>query len=318
MDIKAYAAYSKDDSIRFKGTSGGIFMELALKILSENGYVCGCVFEDDFYGVKHIVTNKIEDITRMQGAKYIPSDLKGIYPVIEEISKNHKVLFTGTPCQVGTIKNIIQNDNIIAAEIICRGVSGIDFYKSYIDHISNGKKIKNFSFCSKKVAWELYGCEAEFEDGSRYFKMWNEDPFLRAFLKNINLRPSCYSCPYARLPRVSKADISLADYRWLPEDLYDKRGVSLVLTNTPKGDEFFKSLDVWYEPADLCYAALRNKRIYDGFIIQEPKYMNFTSELKDKGFKYVYKKYIKPDVIEQLNIAKLKYKLKFNLYKYKI
>lgn len=66
---------------------------------------------------------------------------------------------------------------------------------------------------------------------------------MQAFLKDLDLRPSCYACP-AKSGK-SHSDITLADYWGIKRhrpDLYEKNGVSLVLSNTTIGQELLTGL----------------------------------------------------------------------------
>ena len=64
----AYAAYAKDAEEHATSSSGGIFAVLARYILQNGGYVCGAAF-DDSVTLKHILTNKEEDLKRIKGTK---------------------------------------------------------------------------------------------------------------------------------------------------------------------------------------------------------------------------------------------------------
>ena len=66
---------------------------------------------------------------------------------------------------------------------------------------------------------------------------------MRAFLRDICLRPSCYECPAKA--QTSGSDITLGDF-WgvqnhLPE-LDDNKGTSLVCVNTEKGARFLEKI----------------------------------------------------------------------------
>lgn len=67
---------------------------------------------------------------------------------------------------------------------------------------------------------------------------------MKAFLTNLILRPSCYSCSF----KGGKAgsDVTLADY-WgiqnVDPDFDDDLGVSAVLVNTIKGDELLRHIN---------------------------------------------------------------------------
>ena len=57
-----------------QSTSGGMFTALANWFLDNDGYVCGCVWNEELEAT-HIITNKIKDIQRMRGSKYVQSNL---------------------------------------------------------------------------------------------------------------------------------------------------------------------------------------------------------------------------------------------------
>lgn len=52
-----YIAISSDVTNTINSTSGGIFWELANAIISNGGYVCGCVLDQELNPV-HIISNK--------------------------------------------------------------------------------------------------------------------------------------------------------------------------------------------------------------------------------------------------------------------
>ena len=68
------------------------------------------------------------------------------------------------------------------------------------------------------------------------YKPLNENLFLRGFLKDLYLRPSCYSCKIKGLS--SGSDITIADY-WnihtLISNIDDDKGVSAIVVATDKG-----------------------------------------------------------------------------------
>ena len=68
--------------------------------------------------------------------------------------------------------------------------------------------------------------------------------YIYTFYKNLNVRRSCAKCPYTNLKRVS--DITLADFwGWqesVPNMNKDNKGISLVLSNTKKGEELFRAI----------------------------------------------------------------------------
>lgn len=72
-----------------------------------------------------------------------------------------------------------------------------------------------------------------------------ENPFMRGFLSDIYLRPSCYECKCKN--GVSHSDLTIADFwgidRLMP-DFDDDKGIGLALVNTVKGKQIFKRLSI--------------------------------------------------------------------------
>ena len=84
----------------------------------------------------------------------------------------------------------------------------------------------------------------EFENGKEYISNYFEGDYLyNLFLKDYILRDSCYRCKYANMDRIS--DITIGDF-WgidkVDSNFDDKKGVSLVIINSLKGEYIFKQI----------------------------------------------------------------------------
>ncbi len=106
---------------------------------------------------------------------------------------------------------------------------------------------------------DIHSSEKEFEI---LFEPHFDNPYIQIFLKDLDLRPSCYACP-AKCGK-SLSDITLADFwgirRFMPE-VYDRNGVSLVMVNSTKGMEFLKKLPIDFIEASYDEALSRNPSI---------------------------------------------------------
>ena len=73
--IKAYAATCIDKKVLMESASGGLFAVFAQQILKNNGYVFGCAMEKENgeLNPKHIAINKLEQLYKLQGSKYVQS-----------------------------------------------------------------------------------------------------------------------------------------------------------------------------------------------------------------------------------------------------
>ena len=88
---------------------------------------------------------------------------------------------------------------------------------------------------------------------------------MQLFLKNYSLRPSCYSCHFKGIQRIS--DITLGDF-WGIENVYPdfskNRGVTLVILQSKRGERLFGKIkaNVIYKEAPLPQAVLPNVSMY--------------------------------------------------------
>lgn len=276
-----------EDLINSASGGFGIF---ASKIILENGgYVCGCVYDENNKPI-HIVSNKFEDIMRMQSSKYVQSDTMNCFLEVKNLLvKGNKVLFTGTPCQVHGLKTYLGKDyeNLLTIDIVCHGTPSPKLFEAYIHYLERKEKssIKNYNFRYKgKKGW-----------GRRYFYYYycvetkkertgdlGLDKYGEDFLKGSNFRESCYDCNYSYYNK-RPADITMADfwgaYKKLPEKV-NKKGLSSILINTKKGMDFINENknsatifecelgDVLPNQRNLNAPTERNKlrdHYYDGF-----------------------------------------------------
>ena len=67
---KAYAAYNRDEKIRFQSSSGGVFHTLAASVIEKGGVVFGVRFDDQFRAV-YDVAEEVRELEMFQGAKYV-------------------------------------------------------------------------------------------------------------------------------------------------------------------------------------------------------------------------------------------------------
>ena len=245
-DIKAYACYNKKLNERLESSSGGIFILLAKEILKRKGVVFGAAFDEQF-NVKHIYVEKEKELKKLMKSKYTQSTIGDSYRKAKEFLDNDRyVLFTGTPCQIEGLKSYLKKDyeKLYTQDIICHGVpspKAWDKYLKYQEKI-NKEKIKDVSFRNKDNGWKGYQMKILFETKT-YSKSHSDDLFMKAFLKNICLRDSCYNCSFKKKYRVS--DITLGDY-WGIYDIHpemnDDKGISVFVASSNKGQELFNKI----------------------------------------------------------------------------
>lgn len=246
----AYAAWTTNLAEREKSSSGGAFSAIAHKALSAGGVVFGARMDTDLK-VRHIFIEHSEDIHKLQGSKYIQSDLTGIYPLVLKFLKSgRQVLFTGVPCQVAGLLTYLRKpyDNLATCDLVCHGVPSQEAFDLYINKIGLKGKINNYSFRFTKGWGFQPACRLISPTGRGFQRRIILPPkayYMRAFTKGLMFSNACYSCPYAQPERVS--DITLADYWGLgaeaPFNYPTVKGISCVLANTEKGAALIDNCD---------------------------------------------------------------------------
>ena len=242
---RTYACYRKDFEKRMQSSSGGIFAILAEKIISEKGLVCGASYSNHME-VVHSFADNIENLQQLKGSKYVQSDIGNSYKRIKvELKSGRKVLFSGTPCQVAGLKNFLGTDyeNLICIDLICHGVPSPKVFESYIKENYGDKELVNINFRNKKNGMKNTYLEYCFHDGSSLFEKYDESPYIKGFIQNLYLRPSCYECGFKKDNLYS--DITLGDF-WGLEHEYpefgDVYGISAAVIHTSRGVEYFNKI----------------------------------------------------------------------------
>ncbi|MCI6354389.1 Coenzyme F420 hydrogenase/dehydrogenase, beta subunit C-terminal domain [Eubacterium coprostanoligenes] len=295
---QAFAAKNLDENTRLKSTSGGVFIELAKVVLSNGGYVCGAVFDDDF-SVKHIVSNDIEQVKKMSGSKYSQSDIGTVYREIKDLLCGGKiVLFTGSPCQTQGLSMFLgkEYENLISVDFICHGIPSRKLLKTYLDLRKNqyNSEIKNLSFRSKDLGWHNSSVKIDFENGKVYREPITIDFYYSdLFLGNLLLKESCYNCPSRKFK--SKSDITLGDF-WGAEKVFkeydDNKGISAVIANTEKGRNILSELAI-----DTKNVNIETIIEYNQNILVSPKPSSIREEfyklVDDIGFDNAFENYYK-------------------------
>lgn len=308
---RAIGAINKDEKIRLQSSSGGIFTLIAEKIIDNGGVVFGASFDGNF-SVSHRAVFTKEDLGQFRGSKYTQSRIGNTYKEAKAyLEENRQVLFTGTPCQIGGLYAYLQKDyeNLYTQDIICHGVPSPLVWESYLSFKEKemGANVTEVGFRNKRFGWNRWSIKMSFDNKTEYIKTLGEDLFVRAFLKDLCLRPSCYNCAFKGKERLS--DITLADF-WgiknvLPE-MDDDKGTSLVIINSSKGNALFDSVSaqIEYKETDIDKALVYNPAaIKSAARVQNRE--KFMDAIKREGFGKEGCKYLKKPFL-----ARVKSKIK--------
>lgn len=268
-----WAVKNQNESDRMHSSSGGVFIALAREVLALGGVVFGAVFDEN-YEVKLVFSETLEGVRLMMGSKYLQARVETAFADVEYFLKQGRyVLFSGTPCQISGLHKYLRKEypNLLSVDFLCHGVPSPGVWRRYLKETMNNLQSarraagKNTVLPSLNVMPTIVGIE--FRDktlhgwkkysfvvrGKSAFKadqnsvllsdIHRENPFMRGFLSDIYLRPSCYECKCKN--GVSHSDLTIADF-WgidcLIPDFDDDKGVGLVLVNTLGGKRVFDEL----------------------------------------------------------------------------
>jgi hypothetical protein len=158
-----------------------------------------------------------------------------------------------------------QRTRVLLVEFICHGVPSLRVFHRYLEELFNGDAVVTFTFRDKAFGWQT--TLATSVEGESHHVPCSNDAFFQGFaVHHMYMMEACYQCPFARLPRC--ADITLGDFWGCPELWNDKRGVSIVLINSPAGLQAVELLEasdsIILKHTDVATATLKNQRAISG------------------------------------------------------
>lgn len=272
--LQVLGVKNRDRQDRMASSSGGVFIALARRTIACGGVVFGTVFDDDWQ-VRHTSADTLGGVRAMMGSKYVQSRIGETYREAAACLKaGRKVMFVGTPCQTAGLRSYLRKDyeGLLAVDILCHGVPSPAVWRSYLKETFECKdgctKITSVCFRDKqKEGWARYnvvvrGVTAGGEGAERELSaaVYVDNPFMKGFMADAYLRPSCHRCRCKH--GASGSDLIIADYwgaRFAVPDFADDSGVSLVLVNTDKGREALAGLDV-----DTLPTTVKGEERYNG------------------------------------------------------
>ena len=309
--LHVYAAKNKNEEIRMQSSSGGIFTLLAEAIINEGGVVFGAKFDKD-WNVVHDYTETIEGIAAFRGSKYVQSTVGNTYSQAKKfLLAGRKVLFSGTPCQIAGLKKYLRKEyeNLLTIDIICHGVPSPLVWRRYIDETVeklraervDGKNtvscslnelpvITGISFRDKTHGWKKYGFRISYaaskaaensvsESAIDICEPHTTNAFMRAFLSDTILRPSCYNCSAKQ--GKAHSDITIADF-WginhIDPSFDDDKGCGAIFINTEKGANIYQLELTHYKEKTFDEVITYNSAYYNS-CIPHPKRTEFFKGL---------------------------------------
>lgn len=254
--VSWFQGWADSEEIRKRSSSGGFAAGLENQFVESGGVVCSCVFRDGKF--QFGFSESLEKNAEFTGSKYVKSSPEGIYRKIRMyLREGRKVLFVGLPCQVGGLKCFLPEDcreNLYTVDLICHGTPSPRHLEQFLSEYGYSvKEIKEVCF-RKKGSFHIEQNKKLLVPEGTY------DRYTLAFLNGLNYTENCYSCPYAKIERVS--DITLGD-SWGSrlEEKERKRGISLALCQTKKGERLLKASRLYLTEVDLENAVKHNRQL---------------------------------------------------------
>lgn len=256
VPIKWYQGWAETPNVRKRCSSGGIAAAVSQAFINAGGVVCSCAFNHGEFVFEF--AEKVEDLKKFAGSKYVKSNPTGMYKRIKEcLLQGRNVLFIGLPCQVSALKNYIgeqYEDKLFTADLICHGTPSPKLLEIFLNQYGYTlTKLRDIQF-RVKAKFMVYG------DYKGIIMNGVSDKYSIAFLNSLTYTENCYSCQYACKERVS--DLTLGD-SWgseLPID-EQKKGVSLILCQTEKGNQLLQMADTHLENVDIEKAIANNHQL---------------------------------------------------------
>lgn len=238
IEQKAYLVQHRNEKIRLDSSAGGAFTAIATVIIKKGGVVFGAAYDDN-YRVHHTWIETVEDLVKFRNSKYVQSDLENCFKQVKQFLKEGRwVCFSGTPCQIeGLSKYIGRNSKLVLVDVVCHGVPSPLIWNRYLEYQGVAdKKPDNIRFRDKFYGYK-YSTMSLTKDGKNIYHAGSQiDPMLRAFFNDICDRPSCYSCPFKKIYRVSDLTIwdcfSVYDF---DKNMDDDKGTTRVLCHSDEG-----------------------------------------------------------------------------------
>lgn len=301
-----YGAYNKNKEILKSSSSGGIFWALATHMLSMGGVVYGAALGENFQ-VTHQRASTLEECALFRKSKYLASSIANTYKQAQaDLAAGKYVLFSGTPCQIAGLYSYLGKDfpKLYTCDVVCHGVPSKTVFDRYIENLNQQEGARAVSMCwrDKEQGWGPNHVTILFDNGKKISTTSLQNPYQKGFLNNIYLRPSCYSCHWAKLPRVG--DISLADFWGYQGNLTQNNvngGLSIVILSSAKGKYLFEQIknQLVYEPTTEIYVKSKSRHVYKHpakTILRKLFFMEYPH----KSFDYLNQKYINRKPLMQL------------------
>lgn len=259
----SWAAWSIDENVRRKCSSGGIGFEIGKQLIEKGYKVIGCRYNVEKQRAEHYIATTKEELVQSIGSKYIQSYTEEAF---KQIDKKQNYLVIGTPCQIDSFRRMIKRfhceENFVLMDFFCHCVPSMNAWSAYTKMLE--KKVGKVTYASWRNKYEygwhdswIMGIDGEntskpvdWQDS--YYSLirerrsfvqsrWSQgDLFYKLFLGDVCHGPQCENdCKYKY--DKSSADIRIGDL-WGNTYKTDEKGVSALIAFSETGKQVISGL----------------------------------------------------------------------------
>lgn len=322
--LKVYSGYLKDKDKLCTVASGGVATTISEQIIKIGGIVFGVAYTEDYKAAEYVCAEKVQDLERLKSSKYIYSEKRclvdgeylAVYAAVaKKLSEGRTVLFIGSGCDIGAMlryaeKNECNTANLYTIDIICHGPTYSEILAQYVTRLEKkyGATIIKFNMRHKVKGTKPPYIFAEFSNGQTHKERLYESDLGYAF--QVYKREACYNCQFKG--NSHKSDLTIGDYWGCKKNMmeYNRYGVSIMFSRTPKGDQLIEMLKkcegFTVNSADIDIALSNNPSFYRRNTKNQNMYEKFHKDIKEHGLQYAvqhstgYKEYVKRAIKKRL------------------
>lgn len=308
--LSSYAAWSKEQAVLQKCSSGGVGFEIGRELVGKGYKVCAVKFNAEKNQAEHYIAKSVEELIPSIGSKYIQS-----YTVegFRKINRKEKYLVTGTPCQIDSFRRYIQRfhceDNFVLLDFFCHGVPSKLLWNKYVKwaekHVGrltsaswrNKQSGVHTSFGlptgengqSQPVNWhDSYNMHLRGENGTINSSLSKGDKFYRLFFSDSCLGKACYkNCRFKW--EKSSADIRIGD-AWGKTFSENEAGVSVAIAFSEKGNNILQNCNCELRKLPLDVVAEGQMRS-NVSINRRSSLLLFLLHIPNLSIEHIYKLY---------------------------
>lgn len=323
MPIKSFIVQHKDSDILRNSTSGGFYSAIAKYAIDRGGVVFGAAF-DDSMTLCHQCAETLNECNKFRGSKYVQSLVGNTFQQVKSILKEGRmVVYSGTPCQISGLYCFLDGcryDNLITVDLVCHGTPSPRLLKKYLEYQAfiHHNKVRDYRSRDKFYGYDYSTATIFFENPKdKYHQGIESDLMLRLYFKNLISRPSCYSCHFKTINRVSDFTIFDCWDATSVSSIFSRNGATNVFIHSENGIKVFDYLKEsfnWVE-SDTQLQIDKDGIMLKHFVPQNPQRAEFFRDLQTMSIEQLEKKYDYKSVLRKVIAFAKPYLFKMGIFR---